>query len=98
MFNQRVKRKLVWQCPSPQSHMRVAGVHRDDAFKDGCVECSLLQVCECVILKKNNNLATPPFPQIPISKIKRTDGPLGWMRGVMAVDWFTDGVNEAGGW
>lgn len=97
---------LVWQCPSPQSRMRAAGVHRDDAFKDGCVECSLLQVCECVILKKNNNLATPRFPPIPVSSERAVSpfdlhGPLRWMRwpaGVMAADWFMDGVNEAGGW
>lgn len=46
--------------------MRAAGAHQDDAFKDGCVKCSLLRVCECVILKKNNILATPRFPPIPV--------------------------------
>lgn len=90
---------LVWQCPSPRSHMRTARVHQDDAFKDGWVECSLLQMCECVILKKNNNLATPCFPPIPVSNERafspfdRYD-PLRWMRcraGVMAADWFWTG-------
>lgn len=75
---------LVWQCPSLQSHMRATGIYRDDAFKDECVACSLLQVCECVILKKNNNLATPRIPPIPVSNERACSpfdlyGPLRWM-------------------
>lgn len=60
--------------------------------------------CKCVsvkFLKKNNNLATPRFPPVPVS-IERVVspfdlyGPLRWIRcpaGVVATDWFMDGVN-----
>ena len=95
---------LVWQCPSPLSRVRAAGVHRDDAFEDGCAVCSLLQMCECVILKKNNNLAIPRLPPSPMrgpSVPLIFKAPLRWMRcpaGVMAANWVMDGVNEAVGW
>lgn len=95
---------LDWQCPSPQNGMRAAGVRQHDAFKNKYVDCLLLQVCECVILKKNNNLSIPRFPPIPVSDGTAV-GPFNlyglfrWMccpAGVMAADWFLDRVNEAG--
>lgn len=100
---------LVWQCPSPRSHTRAAGVHRDDAFNDGVWRVNYCKLCECVILKKNNNLASPHVPPVPVSDERAVClfdlyDPLRWMRwmrfpaGIMAADWFIDGVNEAGGW
>lgn len=29
---------VVWQCPSPQSGVTAAGVHRDDAIRNPCAK------------------------------------------------------------
>lgn len=49
----------------PQEPHEGSRGHRDDAFKDKVFDCLLLRVCECVIIKKNNILATPRFPPVP---------------------------------
>ena len=70
------------------------------SIQDRCVNCFLLQVCECVIFKKNNNLATPRFPPVTLIFFDGKGRRAVWSLRPSQMDadtFFLDGVNEAGG-
>lgn len=68
--------------PLPPNTPEPRGGCRGDAFKDRCVECSLLRVCECVIEKQQSSYSSfssdsPSLARGPC--VLDLHGPLVWI-------------------